>query len=166
MKEFIFKCNKCGNVRVMNAKDETATISHPGCGTYEFSSPFSKTYESKSVKSKPPKSEFAESKPVEPRGEIGKEYFHPKINLVEKFWCDTCFENKNCPKTFMEKIFCLIDFKFKTLRISNSNIEGVLSRDPSEFEIIELDDIKQKINSYDIVRLFNLCSVNDFVTQL
>lgn len=139
----------------MWAKDETATISHPGCGgTYEYSSPVSKLSESKPVKSKPSKSMPIDSESVEPKMEIGQKYFHPKINLIEKYRCNTCFEVKKCPQTFMEKILCLIDFKFKTLGSLNPNVEGVLIRDPSEFEIIELDDIKQKINVHDIVRLF------------
>jgi len=57
---------------------------------------------------------------------------------------------------------CFDDFKLKlmkeeileNIKMENPGMEGVLSQDPSEFEIIYMEDINQKINVYDIVRLF------------
>jgi hypothetical protein len=128
--------------------------------TFKYSSPVSKPSEPKSIESKPVKSISVESKsepkksmPAESGIETDLEYFHPKINLVEKYRCPTCFKKIGCKRTYEIKTWCLFKFLFE-LKNSKHNVDGVLSLDPSEFEIIELDDIKQKINVYDIVRLF------------
>lgn len=158
MKEYNFKCDKCGNVRTMKAKDATAVISHPGCGTYRYDSEVKQSaFISKSFKSKA--AVQTPSMPVVPKTIesitiIDQEYFHPKIDLVEKYRCPTCFEKKHCPFDYKAKTWCLMKFLFQTSQTSTPDVVGVLSLDPSEFKTIELEDIKQKINVYDIVRLF------------
>ena len=158
MKEYNFKCNKCGHIKIMRAKDTKATIGHPNCGIYEY-------YSKVNSNIKPTKSKVVASKPFEPMLDNSKSveppYFHPKFRVVEEYRCPTCYEKNECDFGFKAKSLCFFDYKIKlmmeditgNIMMENPKVEGVLSRNPSEFEIIEMEDIKQKINVYDIVRL-------------
>ena len=163
MKEFNFICNKCKDTKTMKAKDEKATIGHPVCGGMfrcnsvvkkSKSESVSQSFKTNAVIPTPSETIPVVSKQIETMMETGQEYFHPKINLVEKFRCPTCYERKVCSLRYEEKNMCLMKFLLERRETSNPDVVGVLSLDPSEFRTIELEDIKQKIDLYDIVRLF------------
>lgn len=159
MSEYNFKCNKCGHIKIMRAKDTKATIGHPNCGgIYEY-------YSEVNSNIKPTKSKSVILKQSEPKLDdsnlVELPYFHPKFRVVEEYRCPTCYEKNECDFGFKAKSLCFFDYKIKlmmedimgNIMMENPKAEGVLTRDPSDFEIIEMDDINQKINVYDIVRL-------------
>lgn len=55
MKEYIYECKGCGDIRKMMAANTTVTINHPNCGTYKYASEVTNNSKTQGTRaSKPP----------------------------------------------------------------------------------------------------------------